>query len=296
MRITNKMIASNLLSTLARNRSAAAELELDMATTKKVRRPSDDPWGAAQIERYKTLISKNDQYGRNIDHVRGSITASASALDGISEHLAEARQIALQGASGTLNADARQSLAGVVDQMIERTLEQANAKYNNRYLFAGTLTTTRPYSRNGDTVTYHGNENSFASKVGTDSEVTYNKHGNELFAPAGGTDIMQALIDLKQGLESDDAARIEAAVGTLDSAFRQVTNKTAELGALQSRLDLTEEMLATQNISLAERLSKIQDTDVVEALVQHDILENAITTGLRTMSSTIQTTLADFVS
>ena len=68
---------------------------------------------------------------------------------------------------------------------------------------------------------------------------------------------------------------------------------------VSERKELTEaieEMIASKNIGLSERLSEIRDTDVVEALVEHEILENAINTGLRTMSKTIQTTLADFVS
>ena len=214
----------------------------------------------------------------------------------MSEQLGSAKEAALQGASGTLNADARQSLASVVDQIIATTLDLANSRYNNRYVFSGTMTTTQPYSRAGAVITYNGNDKSMESKIGANAQIAYNKSGNEIFGAAGGTDIFQALTDLKQGLENGDSATLEAAVGILDSAFKQITNKTAELGAQLHRLNLTEEMIASSNINFAERLSEIQDTDVAEALVKHDILENAITAGLKTMSQTIQTTLADFIS
>jgi flagellar hook-associated protein 3 FlgL len=296
MRITQKMISRNLLTTLTKNRSRAAELQMDIATSRKVRRPSDDPAAMMQIERINRTISKNDQYSRNIGQVSGFVSASMNALDSISEQLAEARQIAIQGASGTSSPDARASLAAVVDQIAESVLELANTEYNNRYIFAGTKTTTQPYSRTGDTVTFDGNTKGIESKIGPDSQIKYNKSGSEIFNPGGGTDVFQALMDLKQGLESDDSARIEAAVGTLDSASRQIINTTAEMGSTQNRLGLTEEMIASKNIGLSERLSEIRDTDVVEALVEHEILENAINTGLKTMSRTIQTTLADFVS
>ena len=296
MRITNKMISRNLLATLTKNRQRASELQMDIATSRKVRRPSDDPGAMIQIERINRQISKNDQYTRNINQASGFISASMTAMDSLSEQLGEAREVALQGASGTLNADARASLASVIDQLIENTLDLANTEYNNRHIFAGTLTTTRPFTRNLDVITYNGNDKPIEGKVGPDSQVNYNMTGSDIFNPAGGTDIFQALIDLKQGLENNDDAQIEAAVGTLDGAYKQVINKTAEIGALQNRLDLTEEMIASKNLSLSERLSEIQDTDVVEALVQHEILENAILTGLKTMSQTIQTTLADFVS
>ena len=45
MRITNKMIAGNMLSAVQRNLQMMNEAQLNIATTKKVRRPSDDPAG-----------------------------------------------------------------------------------------------------------------------------------------------------------------------------------------------------------------------------------------------------------
>ncbi len=62
MRITNKMIATNMLSTVQRNRQMMNEAQLNIATTKKVRRPSDDPAGTLQIQQFKILISRNAGY------------------------------------------------------------------------------------------------------------------------------------------------------------------------------------------------------------------------------------------
>ena len=62
MRITNKMIATNMLSTIQRNRQMMNEAQLNIATTKKVRRPSDDPVGTLKIQQFKILISRNERY------------------------------------------------------------------------------------------------------------------------------------------------------------------------------------------------------------------------------------------
>jgi flagellar hook-associated protein 3 FlgL len=96
-------------------------------------------------------------------------------------------------------------------------------------------------------------------------------------------------------LENNVTADINTVIGTLDDALSQVITDSSELGALQNRLSLTEEMIANENINFASALSKTQDTDVAEAIVNHNALEYAMTASLRTMSEAIQTSLVDFV-
>ncbi len=297
MRITNKMIAKNLLSTVQRNQQMTNEAQLNIATTKKVRRPSDDPAGTLQIQQFKVLISRNEQYLKNMTQIRGFTTNSEAALQAVSDDLESAKSIAIQGGSDTVSAEARQSLAKNVDQLIDNIVDQGNSRFKGRSVFGGTLTTgTKPFTRSGDVITYNGNDAEIKSNIGFDTQLTYNKSGEDVFAPAGGVDIFAELVALKQGLENNDTDTILSAVDELGSALDQVTSSSAEFGVIQNRLTLTEQLIETQNINLADFLSKIQDTDVVEEIVNLQILENATTTALRTMADVIQTSLVDFVS
>ncbi len=291
------MIAKNLLSTVQRNLQMANKARLNIATTKKVRRPSDDPGGTFQIQQFKVLISRNDRYLKNITQIRGFTTNSEAALQGISDDLETAKSIAIQGGSGTASAEARQSLAKNIDQLIDNIIDQGNSRFKGRFIFGGTQTTgTKPFTRSGDVVTYNGNDADIKSTIGFDTQVTYNKSGNDVFAPTGGVDIFSELIALKQGLESNDTDAIQNAIDKLDGALTQVTSLSAEFGVIQNRMTLTEQFIETKNINLADFLSQIQDTDILEEIVNLQILENAMATTLRTMANVIQTSLVDFVS
>ena len=291
------MIAKNLLSTVQRNQQMMNKAQLNIATTKKVRRPSDDPAGTLQIQQFKVLISRNEQYLKNITQIRGFTTNSEAALQALSEDLENAKSIAIQGSSDTVSAEARQSLAQNIDQLIDNMIDQGNARYKGRFVFGGTQTTgTKPFTRSGDVITYNGNDADIKSNIGFDTQVTYNKSGKDVFAPSGGVDIFAELVALKQGLENNDTNAILNAVDGLGGALEQVTSVSAEFGIIQNRLTLTEQLIETENINLASFLSKIQDTDIVEEIVNLQILENATTTALRTMADVIQTSLADFVS
>jgi len=297
MRITNKMIARNMLSTIQRNQQMRNEAQLNIATTKKVRRPSDDPAGTLQIQQFKILISRNEQYLKNITQIRGFTTNSESALQAVSEQLERAKSIAIQGASDTVSAEARQSLAQTIDQLIDNIIDHGNSRFKGRFVFGGTQTTgTKPFTRSGDVITYNGNDADIKSNIGFETQVTYNKSGADVFAPAGGVDIFAELVALRQGLENNDTNAIQNAVDELGSALDRVTSSSAEFGVIQNRLTLTEHLIETENINLADFLSKIQDTDIVKEIVNLQILENATTAALRTMAGVIQISLVDFVS
>ncbi|RMF63549.1 MAG: flagellar hook-associated protein 3 [Calditrichaeota bacterium] len=296
MRITNRMIARNLLASINSNRSLASKLQLDLTTTKKIRRPSDDPSGVVQIQKFKTQIGRNEQYQRNINQISGFLTSSAAAVDRATDLLERAKEIAIQGTSETIDAAARAAMAKDVDNLIDNMVELGNTTYNGRFVFAGTLTSgAAPFSRNGDQVTYNGNEGRIKGKIGAESELAYNKTGTEVFQPSGGVDLFDALITLKQALAADDTDTLQASIDTLDQGIKQTISVSAELGSVQDRLDLTQQTLENEKIRLADFLSRIQDTDVAGTIVNLRTAQNAITTGLRTMAETIQTSLVDFI-
>lgn len=297
MRITNRMMARTMLSAIERNRAVSARLQMDIATTKKVRRPSDDPTGVVQIDRFKVLISRNEQYKKNITLMNEFLTNANTALEQVTDALEEAKNVAVQGASGTLDSEVRTSLAKQVDQLIDVLLDAGNTKYKNRHIFAGTLTTgTTPYTRTDDTITYNGNDQSIKGKIGFETEITYNKTGDQIFNPSGGVDIFAAMVNLKQGLESNDTAAVQTTVTDLTSAIEQTFSNQSELGILQNRLSSTEKIIENENINFADAVSQIQDSDIVEAVVNSQIIKNAISTGLKAMADIIQTSLVNFVS
>jgi len=295
MRITRKMMTSRMLTSIASNRELFAKLQMDIATTKKMRRPSDDPAAVAQAQAIKEVASKNDQYLRNMTAMRDSITTAAAATDTILDQLEKAKSIASQGGTGTINAEARATLAMQVDQIIDTVIDMGNTNSRGRSLFAGTLTAATPYTRSGDAITYNGNDKNIELKIGHKTTMAYNKTGNDIFNPPGGVDIFAELVALKQGLESDDGTAILNTISTLNSSIDQVLGVSSQFGLKQEQLSSTEIILESENLKFADTVSKIEDTDMVEALVNSQILENAINVGLKTMADVVQTSLLDFV-
>jgi len=296
MRISDKMISQNLFSNVHRVREQMVELQSDLATTKKLRTPSDDPIGYFQATSFKNQIARNDQYLQNISRITSRLDESSSVLDSAVGFLSEAKSIATQGASDTLDEDGRAALAAQVDQIMQSMMEIANTKHNGKFLFGGTETVGEPpFQESGGSVVYTGNDGKIQQRIGENLGVIVNKTGREVFQPAGGVDVFESLRTLKEGLEQNDTAAIQGTIDELGSGIEHMLSVSSEIGALQNRLSLTEDLLTQRNLDMTEFVSRIEDTDVVEATVEFQQAQNAYQFGLRSFSDLVQTSLLNFL-
>ncbi len=297
MRITDTMISKSMLANVGRVRQQLANLQADLATTKKLRQPSDDPSGFSRAVNFNNLIKKNEQYLRNIRDAAARVTQTLSALDSASEIVVRAKELATQAASETMDADARATLADEVGQLLDALLSVANTTHSGKYLFAGTATVGQPpFVLEDGQVRYQGNAGVVKARIGETSEAAVNRPGDVAFQQANGVDVFEALLTVKQALESNDTDGIEATLDKLDRGYQGLVALGSEFGALQNRLSLAEEFLEARNVELADFASQIEDTDMVEATIRFQDAENALTFAMRSYSDLIQTSLLNFLS
>ncbi|MGO4373992.1 flagellin [Paenibacillus sp. MCAF20] len=67
LRVTQGMMHLNMMRNLNRNMGQMASLQEQTATGRKLNKPSDDPVGITYSVRYRTEISGNEQYQKNVD-------------------------------------------------------------------------------------------------------------------------------------------------------------------------------------------------------------------------------------
>ena len=62
MRVTNNMLSSQLILNLNRNAQQMNTTQTQLATGRKINKPSDDPVGITYSLRYRAELSSNEQY------------------------------------------------------------------------------------------------------------------------------------------------------------------------------------------------------------------------------------------
>lgn len=146
MRVTGKMIRDRILT----NTNSAMErlqfAQSQMATGKRILKPSDDPLALSKSVRARAVLADNQQFLRNIEDALSWLENTEPVVDGMVTVLTELKEIGIEGASDTKSADERLVLAAQVDNLIERMVGLANTRFAGKYVFAGTYTTTPPYS------------------------------------------------------------------------------------------------------------------------------------------------------
>jgi flagellar hook-associated protein 3 FlgL len=158
MRITDKMIESQVINGLKKSSQKLAKTHNRIATTKNITRSSDDPIGSAKIMgQYKDLY-KVSQTIKNSENSEALLSYTDSIVEKACDILYDARTSATVMASDTVGKDARKTVANEIGLMIEQMQQLANSRFAGKYIFSGQQVLEAPYSKDValDKVRYTG--------------------------------------------------------------------------------------------------------------------------------------------
>jgi flagellar hook-associated protein 3 FlgL len=268
-----------------------------VATGKRILKLSDDPVGLTQGLNIKSALSNIEQMGRNITLGKSWLAASESAMSQVQDVISEAKTLSVQMANSSIDASERRSAAETVQNLLEELVSLANTEVNGRYIFAGSETDTTSFNLESDnTVTYHGDNNAFTVKIGKDATVEVGSDGEAVFGTLGQPDdVFRAFDELKTALENNDISGIQAAMSDLDSRFDHVASKISDIGSKMLRMEMKENIFQDLDLTNTERLSRIEDADITEAILDLQAKELAYQAALSSASKVLQMSLLDYM-
>lgn len=145
MRITQGMITETFMRNLTNNLKRLNDREDMLSSTKRVRKPSDDPVAAVLAVRLRNTLSSIEQYTKNVNDALTWLKSTETALTNTNDILQRIRELTVKAANGTLTSDDRQTILDEISQLKEQLMQEANSSYNNRYLFGGFITDEKPF-------------------------------------------------------------------------------------------------------------------------------------------------------
>ncbi|NDV25147.1 flagellar hook-associated protein FlgL [Desulfovibrio sp. JC010] len=137
MRVSQQMLFNTYVSNMNTSLTDLVETNIQAQTQKKVNKPSDDPVGMARILDHRETLATVQQYRDNIDTAKGWLSLSDTTLTQVSTILTRAKELAEQGASGTLSADNREQISYEARQLFEQMVSLANTEYEGKSIYAG---------------------------------------------------------------------------------------------------------------------------------------------------------------
>lgn len=292
MRITQSIITRSLLQNINRNKENINNRQIAIATGKEILRSSSDPVKFSRASRFRKTISRNDQYLKNINGAKGWLDTTTSLLDNMSSGMIDAKEIAIQSADESNNAEMRKMLADKVDSIINDTVALANNTYMGKYLFGGTKTLEEePFSYNDTIVEYNGNSNNIYRRIAENYNISINIAGSKLID----VDIFSSLISLKIALNGDDTDGIQSSINEINSASEKLFSLTSATGSIRNQLTMTEQRLDTANMNLRSYLSQTEDVDLAKAITEYNAEEMTYKAALQVTSDAIHLNLMEFI-
>ena len=205
---------------------------------------ADDAAGLGVSERMRSQIRSYAVAGRNAQDGVSLVQTAEGAMQEISNNLTRMRELAIQGANGTLTTADRATLDTEYQELISEIDRIA------------TQTTF-----NG--VNLLNSSSTVAIQVGTQANETI----TVTFA-----DVTAATLSLTGDVTT--AANASSELATLDTAITSVTTARGQMGATQNRMQSAISSIANVRENLAAAESRIRDVDV--ALETADLTRNSI--------------------
>lgn len=231
MRITNKVMQKNSLSNINTNKRLQDKLNTQMATEKKINRPSDDPVIAIRALRLRTNVSQITQYyEKNSKDAESWLSITEDALTVVSEVITDLYAQAEKGANENLTSKDRNAILDALSSLRDEVYATGNADYAGRSIFTGYRTETTLKFTADTTKKYSITEQITSGDIDTITHITsgninsINDANFDSDGTAGGIDYAGII---EQDVESNSIYRIRLAYSDIDGVDQGVTGEDA---------------------------------------------------------------------
>jgi flagellar hook-associated protein 3 FlgL len=394
MRVSSRGLYYNVNLQLGSIAEQLKQINEQIASQKRINKPSDDPIGITQALRLKKVLSQIGQYGKNIQHGQSWLSITDSALQTVNGLIVRGKEIANQMATGTYGEDQRSNAAQEVKNIIAQLVQVGNTKLIGRYIFSGYQEDTAAFrddlyihnaiadsSNNADytgsatssgaytglyskqyvvkittggavgaaaytvsedggvtwgpddafttstsatqvwnstdqgvgiaftnfgTLTtgdrftievsrYNGDEHDMEIAIGSSAQMKINLTGTTVFGEAGENNIFDILVGLKDSLENNNIEGIQVGLDQLNKFQPRVVGNMADVGSRLNRIDMCKNILSDLDSNNTERLSDIEDLDMVKAINDLNMKQTTYKAILYSVSQIVGLSLVDFL-
>lgn len=297
MRVSSNTLSENIIRQIQQLGTQQTRLQTQVATGQRIFQPEDDPASVGRVLALESEQRENSQYVRNIDRALEVSQISFAGLKNLKAASDRATEIGVLGA-GTLSDDGARAYAAEVDQLIEQTLQVANTKLRNDYIFAGTAIDTPPFTATRNPagkvtgVTYVGNSGQAEIKLSESSSIAPGTTGTTNSAISS---LLNQLVALRDALNVNSGTAVTAAQTGLITSEDALVSALAETGGVELRIEASRTQLTSRNENLERLVSAEADLDLPTTIVRLNQSQTAYQAALQSAANIMSLSLMDYM-
>ncbi len=299
VRITDLGMMESRMAWMRQGQSRVAAAEQEIATGRRINKPSDNPSESARLMRHDLRLQRVSQFARNNDNAKLWVGTADQALQTGATYLERARTLAVQaGNDTTLGPQESRAIAADVRSIAQGMMATANTKISGRAIFAGTADSEGAYD--ATTLAYVGDAGQVTRALDTDETVVVGYHGPDIFGDANPGDpmngnVFEMLGALADAIENGDNTQIRAGIEAVDAAMARVGGVQGRVGAASQQLDAAETRQNAEKLNTEEHISKIRDVDIADAVIRLRSAEVSYEATMSATSRALSRSLLDFI-
>lgn len=294
IRITSQMTSGLMNTTLNKNLSGIYSVYEQISTGKKLTSVGQSPIEGTKVMKYNTQLGQLGDWSKNIATAKEELSMSYDTLGLVNENLQRINELALQAANSTNSDESIEAIRDEINSRIKTIEQLSNTKYQDKYIFSGSNTTTRPYTLDDDfNVTYEGTPQDGDwernVEISKDTTIALNVNGQEIFGDEN-SGLFATLKNLTDSLNTADFDPLEvsACLTPLQNEIKNVTAAQATMSNRVQRLDATSAINSDFTLNLTEGKSSIEDTDLIQAASELARYQMALQASLQAGATIMQ--------
>lgn len=293
MRISNRSSADRMLLHIQTATSRLNETQERVASGKRINRPSDDPFASARTLAARTKLDLVAQRTRSADLANTELAATESSLVALGNVMTRAQDLAVQADSSAVDSGGRLQIATEIGELLNEALSIANTRYAGRSVFGGHQTGL-PFApdlpANPTAFTFSGDQGEVLREIGDGERVAVNIDGEQLF-----DGVFSSLIAFRDALMGNDRSAINVAASDIGQEIDGVLTARGEIGARMRRIDLANERLSADDLSLRTEIAGLEEIDITAEIVELQMRDTAFQAALSATSRSMGVSLLDFL-
>lgn len=274
MRVSTNQIQLGMLDNLQKGFGEYAKLDRQIASSKRILQPSDDPIGSVRLLGLHKEQNAMAQYQKNIANAKSQLSQGEIQLDSMTNMLMRLRELTQMAANGSMSDDDRRAVASEMGIIKDGLLDLANARNESgSSLFAGSQVNQTAIVKITDTAVgvvgsykYQGDSLVREVTIAKGVTVQLNQTADKLFMEDG--DFFKQLDETLAALDGalpDAADRARAMLDRSATLQDDISAMMSNIGARINLLDQVDEGHAEKGLYSKELSNKIESLDYAEA-------------------------------
>lgn len=290
---------SNLVGSLDQTQLTQQQLTQELSSGVRVSSLSQDPVAAGQNVQLLSQIQQDDSFTQSSNLVQGQLNVTDSVLGSVVSQLNSAISLAISAGNGTMNSSNLKTISDQIDGIRSEVLALANTSYQGQYIFAGSQTSSVPFTLSNAaspaTTIYNGDQGVNFLQTPNGQRIELNVPGDKIFSGAGANSVFGALnnlvADFAGGTPSSTAV---ADTEALSTALNYVSQQRVVIDSSLSRLTAASDAVTSEKTQLTATQTNLMQADVASVATHLSLAESQQTALMSVISQLGSTTQSLF--